>query len=91
MFRSHQLHFPNPSRSFQKTRATVQFWGSDQTIEVSFYVTAGALKHLQSNLVPTESGFLTAFDRNRDRIEAAALKAYRRGERSSYELDLADI
>lgn len=91
MFRSHQLHFPNPSRSFQQARAMVQFWGSDHAMEVSFYVTAGALKHLQSNLVPTEAGFLNAFDQNRNRIEAAATKVYRPGQRSSYELDLADI
>lgn len=91
MARDHQLQFLNPNRSFQATRAMVQFWGSDQAIEVSFYVTAGALKHLQSNLVPTELGFLSAFDQNRQRIEGAALKVYRRGEQSSYELDLADF
>jgi hypothetical protein len=69
----------------------VQFWGSDEAMEVSFYVTAGALKHLQSSLVPTEAGFLQAFDRNRPLIERAAQKAYRRGERASYELDLANF
>jgi hypothetical protein len=41
------LHFPNPSRSYDPTRRAVQFWGYDHSMEVSFFVAEEALRRLQ--------------------------------------------
>jgi hypothetical protein len=41
------LHFPNPSRSYDPTRQAVQFWGYDHSMEVSFLVAEEALRPLQ--------------------------------------------
>jgi hypothetical protein len=38
------LHFPNPSRSYDPTRRAVQFWGYDHSMEVSFFVAEEALR-----------------------------------------------
>ena len=38
-----------------------------------------------------KSGFLNAFDANRDRICAAAAKVYVRGSRGSYDLGAANF
>ena len=55
-------------------------------MEASFFVDEGALRRLQPDTRPDETGFLTAFDSNRDRICAAAAKVYVRGSRGSYDL-----
>ena len=83
-----QLAFLNLARSYQPLRGVVCFWANDGPREISFYVSASALKHLDSNLQSDEAGFLLAFDANRGRIENAASKVYRAGSQSSYELDL---
>jgi ribosomal protein L28 len=86
-----QLAFFNRARSYQPVRGVVNFWASDGPREISFYVSAGALKHLDPKLQSDEEGFLKAFDANRSRIEDAANKVYRAGTRGSYELDLANF
>jgi hypothetical protein len=80
------LSFPNFSRSYDSTRNAVRFWGYDSAMETSFYIMADALRHLQPGTPLDEAGLLQAFDSNRDRICAAAAKAYKRGLRSSYDL-----
>ena len=80
------IEFPNHSRSYDRTRRAVRFWGSDSAMEASFFVDEGALRRLQPDTRPDETGFLTAFDSNRDRICAAAAKVYVRGSRGSYDL-----
>jgi hypothetical protein len=80
------LSFPNFSRSYDSTRNAVRFWGYDSAMETSFYIMADALRHLQPGAPPDEAGLLQAFDSNRDRICAAAAKAYKRGLRGSYDL-----
>jgi hypothetical protein len=40
------LHFPNPSRSYDPTRQAVQFSGYDHSMEVSFLVAEEALRPL---------------------------------------------
>jgi hypothetical protein len=85
---SSRLSFFNRTRSYQSRRGVVNFWANDGAREVSFYVTAGALKLLDPNLRSDEDGFLKAFDAHRGRIEGAANKVYRPGAQSSYELDL---
>ena len=80
------IEFPNHSRSYDRTRRAVRFWGYDSAMEASFFVDEGALRRLQPDTRPDETGFLTAFDSNRDRICAAAAKVYVRDSRSSYDL-----
>jgi hypothetical protein len=60
-------------------------------MEWSFFVTEDALKRLQPNLERDEASLLLAFDANRAAILAAAMKAYKRGRKGSYELVGADF
>jgi Protein of unknown function (DUF1488) len=85
------IDFPNPSRSYYPTRHAVRFWGNDSTIEASFFVNEDALTRIQPDLRLDESGFLNAFDANRDKICAVASKLYVRGKRDYYELRAADF
>jgi hypothetical protein len=85
------LNFPNHSRSFDSTRRAVRFWGYDQSMEASFFVTEDALKRVQPDVRPDEAGLLRAYDTNRDLIYATALKVYSRGRKGSYELLRGDF
>jgi hypothetical protein len=67
-------------------RTAVRFWGHDSAIEASFFIDEDALKRIQPDAHPDASGFLNAFDCNRDLICAAAAKIYVRGSRGSYDL-----
>ena len=80
------IDFPNHSRSYDVTRHAVRFWGYDSAIEASFFVDEAALARMQPGVPADESGFLHAFDANRDKICAAAAKVYVRGSRGSYDL-----
>jgi Protein of unknown function (DUF1488) len=80
------IDFPNLSRSYDVTRHAVRFWGYDSAIEASFFIDEDALVQMQPGVRPDESGFLNAFDANRDKICAAAARAYVRGSRGSYDL-----
>jgi Protein of unknown function (DUF1488) len=84
------LNFTNESRSYDATRRAVRFWGYDQAMEVSFFVTDAALQKLMPGAA-AESAFLKAFDENRDRIRDAAATIYRQGPRGSYEITKKDI
>jgi Protein of unknown function (DUF1488) len=88
---SHMIEFPNLSRSYDRTRRAVRFWGYDSAIEASFFVDEGALRQIQPDAQPDESGFLNAFDSNRDLICAAAASVYVRGSRGSYDLVAANF
>ena len=85
------IDFPNHSRSYDHTRRAVRFWGYDSAIEASFYVNEAALARMQPGVQLDETGFLNAFDANRDRICAAAAKVYVRGTRGSYDLGAANF
>ena len=85
------IDFPNHSRSYDKTRRAVRFWGYDSAIEASFFINEDALRRIQPDARPDESGFLNAFDSNRDLICAAATKVYFRGSRGSYDLVAANF
>ena len=85
------IEFPNHSRSYDRTRHAVRFWGHDSAIEASFFINEDALKRIQPNAGGNESGFLSAFDSNRDLICAAAAKMYVRGSRGSYDLVAANF
>jgi len=85
------IEFPNYSRSYDQTRRAVRFWGYDSAMEASFFIDEGALRRIQPDARPDESGFLNAFDCNRDVICAAAAKVYVRGSRGSYDLVAANF
>ena len=69
----------------------MRFWGYDSAIEASFYVNEAALARMQPGVPLDESGFLNAFDANRDKICAAAARVYVRGSRGSYDLGAANF
>jgi Protein of unknown function (DUF1488) len=69
----------------------VRFWGYDSAIEASFFIDEDALTKLQPDASLDETGFLSAFDANRDLIIAAAVKKYVRNSRGSYNLVAADF
>jgi len=85
------IEFPNHSRSYDRTRHAVRFWGHDSAMEASFFIDEDALRRIQPDARPDESGFLSAFDSNRDLICAAAAKLYVRGSRGSYDLVAANF
>jgi hypothetical protein len=85
------LSFPNRSRSFDATRRAVRFWGHDNAMESSFFVTEDALKRIQPDMRLDERGLLSAFDANRDFICGVAAKVYSRGRRGCYEVVAADF
>jgi len=84
------LMFPNHSRSYDATRRAVRFWGHDSAMEWSFFVTEDALRSVQPT-AQGEAGMLQAFDSNRERICAAASRAYSHGRKGSYELGAPDL
>jgi hypothetical protein len=85
------IEFPNYSRSYDRTRRAVRFWGHDSAIEASFFVSEDALKRIQPGVHFDERGFLNAFDSNRVLICAAAARVYVRGLRGSYDLVAANF
>ena len=85
------IGFPNHSRSYDLTRRAVRFWGLDSALEASFFINEEALRRIQPDARPDESGFLKAFDSNRDLICAAAARLYVRGSRNSYDLVAANF
>jgi hypothetical protein len=85
------INFPNHSRSYDRTRRAVRFWGADSAIEVSFFVNDDALITIQPGTSLDEVGFLSAFDANRDLICAAAARIYVRGKKGSYDLGAGDF
>jgi len=85
------LNFPNRSRVFDPTRRAVRFWGYDSAMEWSFFVSEQALKRLQPDLDHHEASLLLAFDTHRAAIYAAAMKAYKRERKGSYELAATDF
>jgi hypothetical protein len=85
------LAFPNLSRSYDATRRAVRFWGHDRAMEWSFFVTVDALKRVHPAMAQDEASMLAAFDSHRERICAAAGRAYSRGRKGSYEIGAADL
>ena len=85
------LNFPNPSRSYYATRRAVRFWGHDSSMESTFYIAENALKGVQPDMKFDEASILLAFDLNRELIHAAAVSAYERERRTSYDLVAADF
>jgi Protein of unknown function (DUF1488) len=80
------LKFPNYSRSYDRTRQAVRFWGYDTSIEYSFFVTVDALERVEPHLRRDEEGFLGAFDASRDLIFRTAAEVHSRDRKTRYEL-----
>jgi Protein of unknown function (DUF1488) len=85
------IDFPNHCRSYDPTRHAVRFWGHDSAMEASFFINEDALRRIAPDAPLDESGFLKAFDSNRDLICAAAARVYVRGSRGSYDLIAANF
>lgn len=60
-------------------------------MERSFFVDEDVLKRLQPDVACHEASLLAAFDTHRAIIHAAAIKAYKRARKSSYELAVSDF
>jgi hypothetical protein len=81
------LNFPNPSRSFEIRRNAVHFWGYDQSMETSFYISADALQQLTPGAGRDEAALLASFDRHAPAIRQAAIRLYGSGKKGgSYDL-----
>jgi hypothetical protein len=81
------IGFPNASRYYDATRNAVHFWGHDQSMETSFFISAEALQRLMPEAAFNEIALLEAFDRNLARIRAAAARLYGSGRKGgSYDL-----
>lgn len=74
-----KLHFPNPSRIFDKNHDRILFWGYDRSIEVSFFLETAALRRICPEVKDGEAEFLKAFDTARERIYEVADMIYGRG------------
>ena len=70
------VQFPNSSRSFDKSKNRVCFWGYDDTMEVSFYVGAEALQRLRKGVGSAEAELLAAYDAALEKIHQVAAKVY---------------
>jgi Protein of unknown function (DUF1488) len=80
------IGFPNASRYYDATRNAVHFWGHDQSMEASFFVSAAALQHLSPQVDNSERALLDAFDRHRTRICEVAAKIYGGHKGGSYDI-----
>lgn len=81
------INFPNASRSYDTRRNAVHFWGHDQSMETSFYISADALQRLTPGVGQDETALLAAFDSNRPRIREVAARLYGNGKKGgSYDL-----
>lgn len=89
--RAMALGFPNRCRSYDATRRAVRFWGHDNALEASFFMSEDALRRIAPGMGRDEGGILATFDVNRELIHATATKVYRRGRKGCYELLPADF
>ena len=86
------IGFPNPSRYYDATRHAVHFWGHDQSMETSFFISAEALQQLMPEAAFNEIALLEAFDRNLARIREAAARIYGSGSKGgSYDLHASNF
>ena len=73
------IRFPNVSRCYDATRDAVHFWGYDQSMETSFFISTAALRQLAPDTPRHEDALLSVFDKNRVRICEVAAKVYGHG------------
>ena len=80
------LTFRNPSFSIDDDTQLIRFSGYDGMMEVRFSVERTTLEKLQGAAIASEIACRKAFNDWRDRIQQAALRAYRKGGGNSYAL-----
>lgn len=85
------LAFPNASRFYDGAVHAVRFSGYDGALEAPFFVGERVLKHIEPGMPSNEAGLLETFDLHRERIYAAAVRAWRRGRRGSYDVLPEDL
>jgi hypothetical protein len=85
------VHFPNESRSYDRSRQTVMFWGYDGVIEKVFSIPVDALLKIRKLPNYDEASLLDIFDTNRETIYAAAAKLYSRRSSGPYYLAAANF
>jgi len=86
------VRFPNASRVYSPARDAIHFWGYDQSMETSFFISTAALQKLAPGTGRLEEALLAAFDSNRARIFAAAIRLYGNGRlRICYYLTPSDF
>ena len=86
------IRFPNASRFYDPTRDAVRFWGHNQSMETSFFVSTAALQQLAPGTPQREDALLAVFDSNRARICEAATRVYGHGRLGiSYDLTPANF
>jgi Protein of unknown function (DUF1488) len=78
------LNFPNQSRSYDADRRRIRFWGHDGAVEVPFFLDEDVIFVLSPKAKNTEAGILAAFDDARERVFAAAARAYAPGRHRSF-------
>jgi len=84
-----KLSFPNPSRSFDTAKNRVRFWGYDSTMEVAFFVEAGALLKLSPDSGDDEADILKAFDAMQKRIHETADRVHGHAQKGAHSHILA--
>jgi len=85
------IAFPNQMRSFDEDAGTLRFSGYDGVMEVHFLLEAPALEQIDGLARSPDADYLSAFDRHRDQIEAAAIRGYKRTHKSLIRLTMADF
>lgn len=85
------LNFPNRSRSYDGRLRRVRFWAHDASLEVPFFLDAGALSRLNPGIGMDEATLLLTFDLNREEIQRAATRIYARNRRDAYTLMASDF
>lgn len=85
------LSFPNRSRSYDERGRRVRFWGYDGAFEITFFVEQRAFARISPDAKLDEAGYLSAFDRCRDRILQVAAKMYTRRRKEVYTLLESDF
>jgi len=86
------IRFPNISRFYSPSRDAIHFWGYNQSMETSFFISTAALQQIAPGTVRGEEALLLAFDENRARILEVATRVYGRGRLGiSYDLGPADF
>lgn len=83
------LSFPNGSRSFDASRQGVRFTAYDGMFEVEFLVEEAALRGAQTSL--SQKACLAAFDNDRARIQAAAIRIYRGRANTIYRIGVVEL
>ncbi len=85
------IGFPNSMRSFDEDAGIIRFSGYDGVMEVRFVLEVPALEQIARLERSPDTDYLSAFDRCREQIDAAAVRAYKRTRKSVIRLTSAEF